>query len=89
MTNAVIVLNAGSSSLKFGAHGIDATKTLPLLARGQIVSMRGPHLGQEWQAFGRSRLGRGPGDRSRDSLAVRDPMIGSQDGRHQDSGGTR
>jgi acetate kinase len=38
-----IVPNAGSTSLKLGAYGVDATKTL--LCRGQIDSMRGdPHF---------------------------------------------
>ena len=45
MTDAVIVPKAGSTRLKLGAHGVDATKTLPLLCRGQIDSMRGdPHF---------------------------------------------
>jgi hypothetical protein len=45
MTDAVIVHNAGSTSPKLGAYGVDATKTLPLLCRGQIDSARGdPHL---------------------------------------------
>jgi acetate kinase len=45
MTNAVIVPNAGSTDLKLGAYGVDATKTLPLLCRGQIDSTRGdPHF---------------------------------------------
>ena len=41
MTDAVIVPNAGSTSLTLGAYGVDATKTLPLLCRGRIDSMRG------------------------------------------------
>lgn len=41
MTDAVIVPNAGSTSLKFGAYGVDATKTRPFLCRGQIDSRRG------------------------------------------------
>ena len=45
MTDAIILPNAGSASLKFGAYGVDATKTLPLLCCGQIDSMRGdPHF---------------------------------------------
>jgi acetate kinase len=45
MTDAVIVLNAGSTSLKFGAYGVDGAKTLPLLCRGQIDCMQGdPHF---------------------------------------------
>jgi len=45
MVDAVIVLNAGSTSLKFGAYGVDAARKLPLLCRGQIDSMQGnPHF---------------------------------------------
>ncbi len=45
MVDAVIVLNAGSTSVKFGAYGVDATRKLPLLCRGQIDSMQGnPHF---------------------------------------------
>jgi acetate kinase len=45
MTDAVIVLNAGSTSLKFGAYGVDGAKTLPLLCSGQIDRMQGdPHF---------------------------------------------
>jgi acetate kinase len=44
MTDAVIVLNAGSTSLKFCAYSVDA-RELPLLCRGQIDSMQGdPHF---------------------------------------------
>jgi acetate kinase len=45
MTKAIIVVNAGSTSLKFGAYGVDATGALPLLCRGQVESMQGdPHF---------------------------------------------
>jgi acetate kinase len=45
MTHAVIVVNAGSTSLKFGAYGMDTTGSLPLLCRGQVDSMQGdPHF---------------------------------------------
>ena len=45
MTNAVIVLNAGSTSVKFGAYGVDGSDTLRLLCRGQVESMQGdPHF---------------------------------------------
>jgi acetate kinase len=45
MVDAVIVLNAGSTSVKFGAYGVDATRKLPLLCRGQMDSMQGnPHF---------------------------------------------
>jgi acetate kinase len=45
MTKAIFVVNAGSTSLKFGAYGVDANGTLPLLCRGQIDNMQGdPHF---------------------------------------------
>jgi len=45
MTDAIIVVNAGSTSLKFGAYGMDTTGSLPLLCRGQVDSMQGdPHF---------------------------------------------
>ena len=45
MTDAIIVVNAGSTSLKFGAYGMDAAGSLPLLCRGQVDSMQGdPHF---------------------------------------------
>ena len=45
MTKAVIVVNAGSTSLKFGAYGLDMPGSLPLLCRGQIDTMQGdPHF---------------------------------------------
>jgi acetate kinase len=40
MANALIVLNAGSTSVKFGAYAIDEAK-LRLLCRGQIEGMQG------------------------------------------------
>jgi acetate kinase len=45
MTNAIIVLNAGSTSLKFAAYAVDGAGSLPLLCRGQIDSMQhAPHF---------------------------------------------
>jgi acetate kinase len=45
MENAIVVFNAGSTSLKFGAYAADATGSLPLLCRGRIDSMRDdPHF---------------------------------------------
>jgi acetate kinase len=42
---AIVVFNAGSTSLKFGAYAIDAAGALPLLCRGRIDSMQGdPHF---------------------------------------------
>jgi len=45
MSEAIVVFNAGSTSLKFGAYAVDATGSLPLLCRGRIDSMHGdPHF---------------------------------------------
>ena len=45
MDKAIVVFNAGSTSLKFGAYAVDAAGTLPLLCRGRIDSMQGdPHF---------------------------------------------
>jgi len=46
MSDAIIVVNAGSTSLKFGAYAVDdAAGSLPLLCRGRIDSMQGdPHF---------------------------------------------
>ena len=45
MTDAIIVVNAGSTSLKFGAYAMDASRSLPLLCRGQIDGMQDdPHF---------------------------------------------
>ncbi len=45
MTDAIIVINAGSTSLKFGAYSVDAAGSLPLLCRGQIGGMEDdPHF---------------------------------------------
>jgi acetate kinase len=46
MSDAIIVVNAGSTSLKFGAYAVDAAAgSLPLLCRGRIDSMQGdPHF---------------------------------------------
>jgi acetate kinase len=57
MTQAIVVFNAGSTSLKFAAYGMDAAGSLPLLARGRIDGMQGdPHFvvltgaGKPWAA---------------------------------------
>ena len=57
MTNAIIVINAGSTSLKFGAYAVDAAGSLSLLCRGQIDGMQDdPHFvaknpaGRPWDA---------------------------------------
>jgi acetate kinase len=45
MSEAIVVFNAGSTSLKFGAYTVDAATSLPLLCRGRIDSMQGdPHF---------------------------------------------
>ena len=45
MTNAIIVVNAGSTSLKFGVYTVDLTGSLPLLCHGQIDGMHdNPHF---------------------------------------------
>ena len=45
MSEAIVVFNAGSTSLKFGAYAVDATRALPLLCRGEIDSMENdPHF---------------------------------------------
>src|SRR5271165_271312 len=45
MSEAIVVFNAGSTSLKFGAYAVDAAGSLPLLCRGRIDSMQGdPHF---------------------------------------------
>ena len=44
VSEAIVVVNAGSTSLKFGAYAVDASRSLPLLCRGQIDSMESdPH----------------------------------------------
>jgi acetate kinase len=40
MSDAIVVINAGSTSLKFGAYAVDAAGSLPLLCRGQIDGMQ-------------------------------------------------
>ncbi len=45
MSDAILVVNAGSTSLKFAAYGVDAAGSLPLLCSGRIDSMQGdPHF---------------------------------------------
>ncbi|OHX12555.1 acetate/propionate family kinase [Chromobacterium sphagni] len=45
MANAIIVINAGSTSLKFAAYALNAARSLPLICRGRIASMRdAPHF---------------------------------------------
>jgi hypothetical protein len=93
MIDAVIVPNAGFTSLKFGAHGVDVTKTLPLLSRGQIESMRGhPHLVVKDKNGKRSNVqawGEGQAINQHDGRAARDHLVAIQDRRHQGRGGTR
>jgi acetate kinase len=45
MTEAIVVFNAGSTSLKFATYGLGAPAALPLLCMGRIDSMQGdPHF---------------------------------------------
>jgi acetate kinase len=45
VSEAIVVVNAGSTSLKFAAYAVEATRALPLLCRGQIDSMESdPHF---------------------------------------------
>jgi acetate kinase len=45
MSEALVVFNAGSTSLKFGAYGVDSGGSLPLVCLGRIDSMQGdPHF---------------------------------------------
>jgi acetate kinase len=45
MSEAIVVVNAGSTSLKFAAYAVDASRSLPLLCRGQVDSMESdPHF---------------------------------------------
>ena len=45
MGKAILVFNAGSTSLKFGAYAVDTVGELQLLCRGRIDSMQGdPHF---------------------------------------------
>jgi len=45
MADAIMVVNSGSTSLKFGAYSVDASRSLSLLCRGQIDGMQDdPHF---------------------------------------------
>jgi acetate kinase len=45
MTDAIIAINAGSTSLKFGAYAVDSSGALPLISRGQVDSIEhNPHF---------------------------------------------
>lgn len=45
MSGAIVVFNAGSTSLKFAAYTVDTAGSLPLRCRGRIDSMQGdPHF---------------------------------------------
>ena len=45
MSDAIVVINAGSTSLKFGAYAVDAAAVAALLCRGQIDGMQDdPHF---------------------------------------------
>jgi acetate kinase len=45
MSDAILVVNAGSTSVKFAAYAMNAAGSLPVLCRGRIDSMQGdPHF---------------------------------------------
>ena len=45
VSEAIVVVNAGSTSLKFGAYAVNASRSLPLLCRGEIENMESdPHF---------------------------------------------
>ncbi len=45
MSEAIVVINAGSTSLKFAAYTVDAARSLPLVCSGQIDSVQDdPHF---------------------------------------------
>jgi acetate kinase len=45
VSEAIVVVNAGSTSLKFAAYAVDGPRLLPLLCRGEIESMEDdPHF---------------------------------------------
>jgi acetate kinase len=45
MSDAILVVNAGSTSVKFAAYAMNAAASLPVLCRGRIDSMQGdPHF---------------------------------------------
>ena len=45
MSEAIVVFNAGSTSLKFAAYAVDAARSLPLVCLGRIDSLQGdPHF---------------------------------------------
>jgi hypothetical protein len=45
VSEAIVVVNAGSTSLKFAAYAVNASRSLPLLCRGEIESMENvPHF---------------------------------------------
>jgi len=57
MTDAIVVINAGSTSLKFGAYAVDGADSPPLLCRGEIDGMQGDPCfavsntsGEQWDA---------------------------------------
>src|SRR5271170_2756380 len=45
VSEAIVVVNAGSTSLKFATYAVDASRSLPLLCRGEIENMESdPHF---------------------------------------------
>ena len=86
MSEAIVVFNAGSTSLKFAAYDLDAAAALQLFCAGRIDSMQGdPHFivkRRGRQAVGRARMGRGPHDRPPDRAAFHHHLAGGQSRRH-------
>ena len=68
MANAIIVVNSGSTSLKFGAYAMDATGPPPLLCRGQIDAVA-PRTSDR-SASREQRMDGARGTRSRTSRAA-------------------
>jgi len=93
MTDAVIVPNARSTSLNFGAYGVDVTKTLPLLCRSQIDSMRGePHFvvnDENGKPLDVHAWGEAQAINHETTFQFVITWLGIQDSRHQGRGGTR
>ncbi len=63
MTDAILVINAGSTSLKFAVYGADPSNALPVLCRGEIAEMqdgaRFTVVDMTGKAFGRRDWGKG------------------------------
>ena len=82
MSEAIVVVNAGSTSLKFAAYAVDPSRSLPLLCRGQIDSMESnPHFvvnNAAGKQLGAHEWGEEPRDRPQNSAAFRHHLAGSK-----------